>query len=54
MPLEEQVENSSLYYEKADKTWWLFTNHIGIDERREYTDSVSRRGNNSLEISLAY
>ncbi|HYA48527.1 MAG TPA: hypothetical protein VEG35_02405 [Burkholderiales bacterium] len=38
--LEEQVENSSLYYEKAGKTWWLFTNHIGLDERGEYTDAV--------------
>jgi predicted GH43/DUF377 family glycosyl hydrolase len=40
VPLEEQVENSSLYYEKADETWWLFTNHIGIDDRGEYTDAV--------------
>ena len=40
VPLEEQVENSSLYYENADKTWWLFTNHIGIDDRGEYTDAV--------------
>jgi len=40
VPLEEQVENSSLYYEKANKTWWLFTNHIGIDDRGEYTDAV--------------
>jgi hypothetical protein len=40
VPLEEQIENSSLYYEKADKTWWLFTNHIGIDKRGEYTDAV--------------
>lgn len=40
VPLEEQVENSSLYYENANKTWWLFTNHIGIDDRGEYTDAV--------------
>jgi predicted GH43/DUF377 family glycosyl hydrolase len=40
VPLEEQVENSSLYYEQADKTWWLFTNHIGIDDRGEYADAV--------------
>ena len=39
VPSEEQVENSSLYYEKANKTWFLFTNHIGID-RGEYTDAV--------------
>jgi predicted GH43/DUF377 family glycosyl hydrolase len=37
---EEQVENSSLYYEKANKTWFLFTNHIGLNDEREYTDAV--------------
>ncbi len=40
VPLEEQVENSSIYFEEADRTWWLFTNHIGIDDRGEYTDAV--------------
>jgi predicted GH43/DUF377 family glycosyl hydrolase len=40
VPLEEQVENSSLYFESADRTWWLFTNHIGIDDRGEFTDAV--------------
>ena len=39
VPIEEQIENSSLYYEKSIKTWFLFTNHIGID-RGEYTDAV--------------
>jgi predicted GH43/DUF377 family glycosyl hydrolase len=37
---EEQVENTSLYYEPSNKTWFLFTNHIGVDGRGEYTDSV--------------
>ncbi len=37
---EEQIENTSLYYEPSNKTWFLFTNHIGIDDRGEYTDSV--------------
>ena len=37
---EEQVENTSLYYEPKCHTWFLFTNHIGIDERGQYTDSV--------------
>ncbi len=37
---EEQVENSSVYYEEANKTWFLFTNHIGLDEHGEYTDAV--------------
>lgn len=40
VPLVEQVENSSLYYEEANGTWFLFTNHIGIDDRGEYTDAV--------------
>ena len=39
VPIEEQIENSSLYYEKSIKTWFLFTNHIGIDDG-EYTDAV--------------
>jgi predicted GH43/DUF377 family glycosyl hydrolase len=36
---EEQVENSSLYFEPAGKTWFLFTNHIGL-EGFEYTDAI--------------
>jgi predicted GH43/DUF377 family glycosyl hydrolase len=36
---EEQIENSSLYFEPANKTWFLFTNHIGLDGG-EYTDAV--------------
>jgi predicted GH43/DUF377 family glycosyl hydrolase len=39
VPIEEQIENSTLHYEKAIKTWFLFTNHIGID-RGEYTDAI--------------
>ncbi|OHB68143.1 MAG: hypothetical protein A2V70_12020, partial [Planctomycetes bacterium RBG_13_63_9] len=39
---EEQIENSSLYYQPDDKTWFLFTNHVGIgdDAQGEYTDAV--------------
>lgn len=40
LPPEEQIENSSLYYEKANKTWFLFTNHIGLDNDGEYTDAI--------------
>jgi len=40
VPTEEQVENSSLYYEPATKTWFLFTNHIGIENGNEFTDAV--------------
>jgi len=39
VPIEEQIENSSLYYEESNRTWFLFTNHIGID-RGEYTDAI--------------
>ncbi len=41
VPLEEQVENSSLYYEKKRGYWLLFTNHIGLDKKgEEYTDAI--------------
>lgn len=41
LPQAEQVENSSLYYEPKTKTWFLFTNHIGINGRKqEFTDAV--------------
>lgn len=40
-PPTEQVENSSIYYDKKSKTWYLFTNHIGITkENGEYTDAI--------------
>jgi predicted GH43/DUF377 family glycosyl hydrolase len=39
VPIEEQIENSSIYYEKSTKTWFLFTNHIGLD-KGEYTDAI--------------
>jgi predicted GH43/DUF377 family glycosyl hydrolase len=41
LPAAEQVENSSLYYEPRHRTWFLFTNHVGINERgEEYTDAI--------------
>jgi len=39
VPAQEQVENSSLYYEPAYDTWFIFTNHIG-SPASEYTDAV--------------
>ncbi|MCF7976208.1 MAG: family 78 glycoside hydrolase catalytic domain, partial [Phycisphaerae bacterium] len=39
VPIEEQIENSTLYYERTNQTWFLFTNHIGIDQG-EYTDAI--------------
>ena len=41
VPLQEQIENSSLYFEKTTGYWWLFTNHIGLDKNGvEYTDAI--------------
>ena len=40
LPLSEQIENSSLYFEAANNTWFLFTNHVGIAHRVEYTDAI--------------
>jgi len=40
LPLEEQIETTSLYYESANKTWFLFTNHVGLRKKYEYTDAV--------------
>lgn len=41
VPIEEQIENSTLYFEKSIATWFLFTNHIGIDENGgEFTDAI--------------
>lgn len=40
-PPTEQCENTSLYYEPSNDTWFLFTNHIGIHpDRGEYTDAI--------------
>lgn len=39
VPPSEQIENSSLYFEPSNNTWFLFTNHIGL-EAFEYTDAV--------------
>jgi predicted GH43/DUF377 family glycosyl hydrolase len=40
VPSEEQVENSSLYFEPKNHTWFLFTNHVGIQNGTEYTDAI--------------
>jgi hypothetical protein len=40
VPVEEQIENASLYFEASIDTWYLFTNHIGIREGVEYTDAI--------------
>ena len=40
LPVEEQVENSAVYYEPSNKTWFVFTNHVGIRNKLEYTDAI--------------
>lgn len=40
LPPEQQIENSALYFEPSNRTWFLFTNHIGLDEEGEYTESI--------------
>ncbi len=40
LPVEEQIENSALYFEPANSTWFLFTNHVGIGGGTEYTDGI--------------
>jgi predicted GH43/DUF377 family glycosyl hydrolase len=29
-----------LYFEPSNQTWFLFTNHIGLDEDGEYAESI--------------
>jgi predicted GH43/DUF377 family glycosyl hydrolase len=40
LPPEQQIENSALYFEGSNQTWFLFTNHIGLDQGGEYTESI--------------
>ena len=40
VPSTEQIENSSLYFEPANQTWFLFSNHVGIEKKAEFTDAV--------------
>lgn len=41
LPIGEQIENSSAYYEPANKIWFVFTNHLGIrEDGSEYADGI--------------
>lgn len=40
LPPEQQIENSTLYFEHSNATWFLFTNHVGLDSKGEYTESI--------------
>jgi predicted GH43/DUF377 family glycosyl hydrolase len=38
---DEQIENSSVFFDTKTRTWYLFTNHIGINPKHEeYTDAI--------------
>jgi hypothetical protein len=38
LPATEQIENSALYFEEANGTWFLFTNHVDAETSR--TDAI--------------
>ena len=40
LPPREQVENSSVYYQYDDSTWFVFTDHVGMTGQLEYTDAI--------------
>jgi predicted GH43/DUF377 family glycosyl hydrolase len=40
LPLDQQLENAALYFEPTNKLWFLFANHIGLDQQGEYTESI--------------
>lgn len=49
VPPAEQVENTSLYYDPESRTWWLFTNHVGLRDGLEYTDALWAYWSQDLE-----
>ncbi len=45
LPLDEQIENVVVHFEQESNTWFLFTNHVGIEQLEngnvvEYTDAI--------------
>ena len=48
---EEQIENSTFHYEESIETWFLFTNHIGINEEGKEV-KIKKRINSSWVISV--
>ncbi len=49
VPPAEQVENTSLYYQEQTRTWFLFTNHVGLKNGLEYTDAIWVYWTNDIE-----
>ncbi|HEY7991296.1 MAG TPA: hypothetical protein VID77_07895 [Stellaceae bacterium] len=40
LPREEQIENSSIYFQESSRTWFLFTDHVGVRNGFEFTDAI--------------
>src|SRR5258708_1295059 len=40
LPQQEPVETCAVYYEPANTTWFVFTDHVGIRGNLEYTDAI--------------
>jgi predicted GH43/DUF377 family glycosyl hydrolase len=40
VPLDEQIENAAVHYDEESRTWFVFTNHVGIGQEGEYRDAV--------------
>ena len=34
------MENTSLYYDEETRTWFLFTNHVGLEDGLKNTDTI--------------
>jgi predicted GH43/DUF377 family glycosyl hydrolase len=49
LPPAEQIENSSVYFDPESRTWWVFTNHVGLRDGLEYTDAIWVYWTNNLE-----
>lgn len=54
VPLDDQIENSDLYYEPANGWWFLFTNHIGILPDGEISERVSGSANEFTDAIWVY
>jgi hypothetical protein len=48
VPAAEQVENAALYHDVAAGRWWVFTNHVGLRDKLEYTDAIWAYWTNDL------
>ncbi len=54
VPIEEQIENSSLYFEPSIQTWFLFTNHVGIDQNSDGTSDPNGAGQEYTDAIWVY